>query len=69
MTQKERIIKYLQDFGSITPLEAMRDLGIMRLAARISELVRAGWKIIRETESSKNRYGQTTRYARYRLVA
>ena len=69
MTQKERIIKYLQDFGSITPLEAMRDLGIMRLAARISELVRAGWNIIRETKSSKNRYGQTTRYARYRLVA
>lgn len=30
-TQKERIIKYLQDFGSITPLQALADLGIMRL--------------------------------------
>ena len=69
MTQKERIIKYLQDFGSITPLEAMRDLGIMRLGARIWELIREGWPIIRETEVSQNRYGQTTRYARYRLAA
>ena len=69
MTQKERIIKYLEDFGSITPLEAMKDLGIMRLSARICELIEKGYPIIRETESSKNRYGQTTHYARYRFSA
>lgn len=69
MTQKERIKKYLDDFGSITPLEALRDLGIMRLGARIWELKRDGEPIIRETESSHNRYGQITRYARYRRVA
>jgi len=69
MTQKERISKYLDDFGSITPLEAMRDLGIMRLGARIWEMIRAGEPIIRETEVSQNRYGQTTRYARYRRAA
>ena len=69
MTQKERILKYLNDFGSITPLEAMRDLGVMRLSARIMELNRNGWKIVRDTEVSKNRYGQTTRYARYRMAA
>lgn len=66
MTQKERIRKYLDDFGSITPLEALRDLGIMRLGARIWEMNREGDAIIRETESSRNRYGQITRYARYR---
>lgn len=69
MTQKERISKYLDDFGSITPLEAMRDLGIMRLGARIWEMIRAGDPIIRETEVAKNRYGQVTRYARYRRAA
>lgn len=69
MTQRERILKYLMDFGSITPLEAMRDLGIMRLTARIWELNRMGYSIIRETEVSQNRYGQTTRYARYRMAA
>lgn len=69
MTQKERIRKYLDDFGSITPLEAMKDLGIMRLGARIWEMIREGDQIVRETETSKNRYGQTTRYARYRKTA
>lgn len=68
MTQKERIRKYLDDFGSITPVEAMADLGIMRLAARISEMVRSGEPIIRETEKRPNRYGQMTRYARYYRV-
>ena len=69
MTQKERILKYLEDFGSITQLEAIRDIGVMRLGARIWELNRAGYTIIRETEVSQNRYGQTTRYARYRRAA
>lgn len=48
MTQKDRIRKYLDDFGSITQLEAIRDLGIMRLGARIWEMVRAGEPIITE---------------------
>ena len=66
MTQKERISKYLDDFGSITQLDAMKDLGIMRLGARIWEMVREGERIVTEMESSKNRYGQTVRYARYK---
>ena len=68
-TQKERIRKYLDDFGSITPLEAMKDLGIMRLGARIWEMIRDGEPIIKETVTDKNRYGQETRYARYRRPA
>ena len=66
MTQKERIGKYLDDFGSITQLEAIRDLGIMRLGARIFEMIQEGEPIIREMENGKNRYGQITHYARYR---
>ena len=69
MTQKERILKYLEDFGSITQLEAIRDIGVMRLGARIWELRRNGFPIVRETEQSQNRYGQPIRYARYRLAA
>ena len=69
LPQKDRIMKYFKDFGSITPLEAIRDLGIMRLGARIWELIREGWEIGRDTECSKNRYGKDTRYARYRWAA
>ena len=66
MTQKERVLKYLRDFGSITPLQALRDLGIMRLGARMWELVRDGWPMETDTECAQNRYGQETRYALYR---
>lgn len=67
MTQEEKVIDYLRDFGSITALEAMRDLGIMRLASRISDLRANGYPIVRDMVSVKNRYGETTRVARYRL--
>ena len=67
MTQGDRIIQYMQDFGSITPLEAMFDLGCMRLASRISELKKRGYEIRKETEHGRNRYGQKTAYARYSL--
>ena len=66
MTQKERILKYLEDYGSITTLEAFRDLGITKLSNRISELIRDGEQIEKATESGQNRYGETTYYTRYR---
>lgn len=69
LRQWERVLKYLDDFGSITPLEALADLGIMRLGARIYDLRKKGYAIIRETEKSQNRYGQPVRYARYRMAA
>lgn len=68
MKQTDRILKYMRDFGSITQLEAMQDIGCMRLAARIADLKRDWHAIRREMETSKNRYGEDTSYARYRLV-
>ena len=67
MTQLERLLKWLQDFGSITPAEAYEELGIMRLAARIKDLRDAGYPIIVVMESKKNRYGVTVSYARYSM--
>lgn len=68
MTQCERILKALQDNGSITSLEAMQDFGIMRLASRINDLKRAGFNIKREMVRSKNRYGEPITYAKYTLA-
>lgn len=68
MKQAERVLKYMRDFGSITQLEAIRDISCMRLGARIFDLKREGYVIKKETETSKNRYGEDTSYARYRLV-
>lgn len=68
MTQKQRILDYMGQFGSISPREAYLDLGVMRLAARMSEIIRDGISIEKTMESSQNRYGQVVRYARYRRV-
>ena len=66
-TQNERILDYISEFGSITQLEALRDLGVMRLASRISDLRKQGYVIISEIEPVKNRYGETCRIKRYKF--
>ncbi len=38
ITQKERIIEYIREFGSISSWEAYSDLGITQLGARIDQL-------------------------------
>ena len=68
MTQCERVLQYMQDFGSINPLEAMKDLGVMRLASRVSDLKQEGYQIERQIVTTKNRYGEPTHYAEYRLM-
>ena len=68
MTQRELVLKYIQDFGSITPLEAFRDLGVTRLSAVIFTLRKRGNLIVTDTETATNRYGKTVKYARYRLM-
>lgn len=67
-TQKERLMDYLLEHGDITQLEALRELGIMRLASRISELKKNGYSIESKDEIVKNRYGEPCRIKRYRLV-
>ena len=69
MTQSERILKYIQDFGSITPMQAFGDLGITKLATRISEMRSDGIKIHKEPVKTRNRYGEPVRYMCYSLEA
>lgn len=66
-TQTARILDYLERFGSITQLEAIRDLGIMRLASRMSELKKQGVPFDTKTETVKNRFGENTYITRYSL--
>lgn len=65
MTQHERILDYMDHFGSITPMDAIFDLGITKLATRIGELRKLGVPIESETVEGKNRYGGQARYKRY----
>ena len=65
MTQQDIILAHLKSKGSITPMEAFADLGITKLATRISEMRRDGMTFNIEMVSTKNRYGKTVNYAKY----
>ena len=67
MTQCERVLQYMQDFGSINPMQALGDLGCYRLGARIWDLRHDGHRIARRMVAAKNRYGERVSYAEYRL--
>ena len=67
LSQKKRILKYMNDFGSITTYDAFKDIGCTKLTTRISELRKEGYLIIGTAESSTNRYGEKVTYNRYRL--
>lgn len=65
ITQCDRVLDYLNKFGSITTKEAFNDLGIARLASRICDLTKQGYEFDKEYESCKNRFGENTSYVRY----
>lgn len=67
MTECERILRHLQDYGSITQAEAVTEYGCYRLGARIWDLRAQGVPIKSETVTGKNRYGERTCFARYSL--
>lgn len=64
-TQCEKVLEYMKQFGSITQLEALADLGCMRLASRISDLRQQGYPIGRRMKTGKNRYGDDVCFAEY----
>lgn len=67
MNQKEKVLKYIKDFGYITSWQAYQDLGIMQLGARIDGLQKDGYSFKKEWEQKKNRYGEPVRFIKYSL--
>lgn len=65
MTQTQYIKDYIEEYGSITPLEALREFGCMRLAARINDIERQGTLYEHKTEHYVNKFGQNRHYTRY----
>lgn len=68
ISQKDRIINYIREFGSISSWEAYSDLGITQLGARIDQLKKEGYEFKTEWESNTNRFGEKTDYKRYYLA-
>lgn len=68
MTQCEMILKYLEDFGSITTYESFIDLGITRLSSRIYDLKKKGYNFKESWVSKTNRYGKKITFLKYELI-
>lgn len=68
VTQRDRVLQYIRDFGSITSWQAYADLGVTQLATRIVELKERGYVFTKKRVSVENRYGDKTHYYEYRLM-
>ena len=68
ITQRDRVINYIREFGSISSWEAYKGGGGGGLATRIKELKEQGYEFKTEWESSTNRFGEKTDYKRYYLA-
>lgn len=68
LTQCDKILRHLKDFGTIDPMTALSEYGIMRLASRVTDLKKRGLFITKEMKKGLNRYGEVVRYAEYRLI-
>lgn len=66
-TQVELVLDYINEFGSITHLDAINELGVLRLASRISDLKKQGYTIESKMVNVLNRRGKTCRVKRYWL--
>ena len=62
-TQSERILAYLKQGNSITPLYALDAFGCFRLGARISDLKRQGHNIVSQLVPRNGKY-----VAKYTLI-
>lgn len=68
-TQTDRVIEYIEKFGSISTIDAFVDLGITRLSARIWEIRHdRGYEIKSEMCKGQNRFGEPVHYYRYSIV-
>lgn len=70
MTDQNRmLLDHLTNHKTITAYEAMTNLGIGRLSARVYDLRAEGYDISLTIKTGRNRYGKPVHYGEYRLEA
>lgn len=67
MTQKEMVLRHLNDGYRISSFVSFREYGIVDLQAIIFTLRRQGLNIVDEWKSTTNRYGEFVKYKEYWL--
>lgn len=67
-TQPDRLLAYLQQHGSIRPLEALNELGIYRVADPAHKLRKRGIDVRTRMVKVTNRWDEVTEVAEYYLL-
>lgn len=65
MTKKDKILKHLQLYDTITSWEAIQFYGVTRLSAIIFTLRKEGFDIESTRVEFTDRFGDTSNFARY----
>ena len=65
VTKQDRVLMHLQDFGSITSWEAIKEYGATRLSAIIFNLKKRGHLFDGERVNFTDRYGYPGHFKRY----
>ncbi len=67
-SQRQRVVDYMREHGSINRLESCTELFIFELSARITELEDRDWIFEKTWKSVKNSYGETKTFVEYRII-
>ena len=67
-TQLDALLRYFIQHGGLTTFEAFESFGCTRLAARVLELSRKGFRFRKEPVSVTTRYGAKVTVTRYILL-
>jgi|DEB0MinimDraft_4_1074332.scaffolds.fasta_scaffold12208_5 hypothetical protein len=67
-THADRLLTYFKEYGKITSLQAIQDLGNTRISATIHTLRKKhGYAIYTDMIEVPNRFGDTTQVAQYTI--
>jgi len=67
LTQKDRILNHLEQYGSITTWDSFSLYGDTRLSDKIYRLKKDGYDFEEEWETKLNRFGNPVTFKRYIL--
>ena len=68
MTQKDRVLNYIKENGSIDRLRAFTDCGVFELSSIIVNLEKRGYRFRKEQMLGITKFGESFHYKKYSLV-
>ena len=67
LTKEEKVLRHIQDYGTLNCIEAFGHYSITQLHGIIHHLKRKGYEFVNKQITVTNRYGEKHRIAEYSL--